>query len=44
MLDPKTFTIKTLRKRLDAVGDLTAPLLDKRARVSLAAALAQRRH
>ncbi len=43
-LDPKTFTLKTLRARLDKVGDLAAPLVDKRAGVSLAAALAQLRH
>jgi len=42
-LDPKTFTLKTLRARLDKVGDLAAPLVDKRG-VSLAAALAQLRH
>ncbi len=43
-LDPKTFTLKTLRARLDKLGDLTAPLVDRRAGVSLAAALAQLRH
>lgn len=43
-LDPKTFTLKTLRARLDKVGDLAAPLVDKRAGVSLATALAQLRH
>jgi len=42
-LDPKTFTLKALRARLDKVGDLAAPLVDKRG-VSLAAALAQLRH
>lgn len=26
-LDPRAFTLRTLRKRLDAVGDLAAPLL-----------------
>jgi DNA ligase D-like protein (predicted polymerase) len=42
-LDPKQFTLKTLRVRLDTHGDLAAALVDRRAGVSLATALAQLR-
>jgi bifunctional non-homologous end joining protein LigD len=40
-LDPRSFTLRTLRARLDAKGDLAAPLLAGRA--ELASALAQLR-
>lgn len=42
-LDPKQFTLKTLRARLDAKGDLAAALVDRRAGASLAKALGQLR-
>ena len=42
-LDPKQFTLKTLRARLDAHGDLAAALADRRGGASLAKALAQLR-
>jgi len=41
-LDPKQFTVRTVRARLDARGDLATPLIDGRG-VSLAKALAQLR-
>jgi bifunctional non-homologous end joining protein LigD len=40
-LDPRAFTLRTLRKRLDAVGDLARPLLE--AGVHLGPALAKLR-
>jgi bifunctional non-homologous end joining protein LigD len=42
-LDPKQLTLKTLRARLDAKGDLAAPLVDRKAGASLAKALGQLR-
>ena len=38
-LDPKTFTLRTVRARLDALGDLAAPLHD--GRTKLAGAIAR---
>ncbi|MFT3696414.1 MAG: non-homologous end-joining DNA ligase [Kofleriaceae bacterium] len=42
-LDPKHYTLRTLRARLDKKGDLAAALVDKREAVSLVKALAQLR-
>lgn len=42
-LDPKRYTLRTVRDRLDRKGDLAAALVDRRAGVSLKNALAQLR-
>jgi len=42
-LDPKQFTVKTVRARLDAKGDLAAALVDGRSGASLVKALGQLR-
>jgi len=43
VLDPKQFTLRTVRARLDAYGDLAAPLVAGN-RATLATALAQLQH